>query len=288
MGQLGAVLLVDDDPPTLVELQANVLQAKSGGVWPATNGDEDDVGIKLHCACALWSATTRLQRGGANKSSGSPRVFLGEGVEGAPTDSALPPLAASTFSLMVSPDLSPSTTLVESLKSMPCFLRIFWVCLAISESMPGPPIWFRNSTTVTLEPRRDQTEAISRPIMPPPMTMSFSGTFSRAMAPVLLTTRFSSISRPGKGVASEPVAIRMFLPTTLVSPPSLSWTLTSCSLTKEPEPLRYSTPFFLKRNSTPFVRPATEVSLAFISWARFSLTSLTSIPLFLVSWRIWW
>ena len=171
---------------------------------------------------------------------------------------------------------------------MPCFLRSFCALLAISVSMPGPPIWPRNSTTVTFVPRRDQTEAISRPMIPPPMTSMVSGIFSRAMAPVLVMTRFSSTSRPGKGVASEPVAMRKFLPLTLVSPPSLRAILTSFSLTKEPAPLMYSTPFFLRRNSTPLVRPLTDVSLAFMKLARLILTSPTSIPRFLVSWRMVW
>jgi hypothetical protein len=41
------------------------------------------------------------------------------------------------------------------------------------------------------------------------------------------------------------------------------------------------------RNSTPFVRPSTEVSLAFNICCKLSLTSPTSIPRFFVSWRIW-
>uniref|UniRef100_A0A1Y1JWY8 Uncharacterized protein n=1 Tax=Photinus pyralis TaxID=7054 RepID=A0A1Y1JWY8_PHOPY len=202
--------------------------------------------------------------------------------------SGLPPLAASTSRVTLSPDLSPLTTLVFSLKSIPCFFKSFWVDFAISVSIPGPPIWLKNSTTVTLVPSRDHTEAISRPMMPPPMTTMVSGICSRAMAPVLVMTRFSSISRPGKGVASEPVAMRMFFPRTVVSPPSLRATLISFSLTNEPAPLMYSTPFFFRRNSTPFVRPVTAVSLAFMKLARFSLTSPTSIPRFFVSCKIWW
>lgn len=45
------------------------------------------------------------------------------------TVSSLPPLAASTFSLTVSPSRSALMTLVLSLNLRPCFARIFWNCL---------------------------------------------------------------------------------------------------------------------------------------------------------------
>ena len=48
----------------------------------------------------------------------------------------------------------------------------------------GGTILSMNSTTVISAPRRPQTEAISRPMMPPPMTTIFSGTALREMAPV--------------------------------------------------------------------------------------------------------
>lgn len=153
----------------------------------------------------------------------------------------------------------------------------------ISASMPGPPIWPKNSTTVTSEPSLLQTEPISKPMMPPPITTIFLGTSCMAIAPVEVMTFFSSMVRPGKGVASEPVATRMFLPRTEVSPPSIKLTATVCSSANAPVPLMYSTLFFLNRNSIPFVRPETEVSFAFIICARLSLTSPTSIPRFLVS-----
>lgn len=40
-----------------------------------------------------------------------------------------------------------------------CLARIFWAAFEISASIPGPPIWPKNSTTVTSEPNRLQTEA---------------------------------------------------------------------------------------------------------------------------------
>ena len=41
---------------------------------------------------------------------------------------------------------------------MPCFSNIFLVVFEISASIPGPPIWPKNSTTVTSDPNLDQTE----------------------------------------------------------------------------------------------------------------------------------
>lgn len=49
-------------------------------------------------------------------------------------------------------------TLVPSLNLRPCFCRMRWKLLDISMSMPMPPTWPRNSTAVTLEPRRCHTD----------------------------------------------------------------------------------------------------------------------------------
>ena len=47
-----------------------------------------------------------------------------------------------------------------------------------------PPMEFRNSTTVTFDPNRDQTDPNSNPITPPPITQSRSGTAFIERAPV--------------------------------------------------------------------------------------------------------
>lgn len=49
-------------------------------------------------------------------------------------------------------------TLVPSLNLRPCFCRMRWKFLEISMSMPIPPTWPRNSTAVTLAPRRCHTD----------------------------------------------------------------------------------------------------------------------------------
>ncbi|ANB11872.1 transposase [Sugiyamaella lignohabitans] len=98
---------------------------------------------------------------------------------------------------------------------------------------------FKNSITVTSDPRRDQTEAISRPIIPPPIMANFLGTSVNERIPVEVTIFFSSTSIPGKGVGSEPVAIMMFLAFKLTfSEPSRGSTSISFSLTKLPVPLK--------------------------------------------------
>lgn len=47
VGDLGAVLLVDDNAAAVVGLETDVLQTKTGGVGTATDGDEDDVCLEL-------------------------------------------------------------------------------------------------------------------------------------------------------------------------------------------------------------------------------------------------
>lgn len=48
VGDLGAVLGVDDDTATLVEFHANVLETKVTGVWAAANGYQDNFSIQLY------------------------------------------------------------------------------------------------------------------------------------------------------------------------------------------------------------------------------------------------
>jgi hypothetical protein len=59
---------------------------------------------------------------------------------------------------------------------------------------------------------------------PPPMTIKSFGTFWNARAPVDDTIIFSSNGRPGKGLASLPVAMMMFLAVICYDFPSASRT----------------------------------------------------------------
>jgi hypothetical protein len=47
VGDLGAVLRVDDDAAAVVLLKADVLEAEALGVRPAADGDEDNVSAEL-------------------------------------------------------------------------------------------------------------------------------------------------------------------------------------------------------------------------------------------------
>ena len=81
--------------------------------------------------------------------------------------------------------------------------------------------------TVTFDPNRDQTDPSSSPMTPAPMMIISGGTASRDKAPVEEMIFFSSISIPGKGVTSDPVAMRMFLVLIVETDPSSAVTWTS-------------------------------------------------------------
>mmetsp|Transcript_71248 Transcript_71248/g.212519 ORF Transcript_71248/g.212519 Transcript_71248/m.212519 type:complete len:200 (+) Transcript_71248:639-1238(+) len=151
-------------------------------------------------------------------------------------DCASPPAAASVLTLHMPLTFSTPVTFVFILNSMPCFFRIPMKFLATSPSMPTPPMLSKNSTTVTWLPSLDQTEPSSRPMTPPPITVSFSGTLSRVRAPVLETICFSSRSMPGRLTTSEPVASMMFLASMTCSPPALSATFTEFGPASVPWP----------------------------------------------------
>jgi hypothetical protein len=162
--------MVDLDLAALVDLEAGGLQREPVGVGPAADGDQHDVRFDDLGLAALG----RFDR----------------------YDDAVA-LVLDTV------------TLVPVRRSKPCFLKIFADSLRTSPSMPGR-IWSRYSTTVTLAPRRFQTEPSSSPMTPPPITTRCFGTCASSSAPVESTTRCWSISTPGSGVTDEPVAMTMF------------------------------------------------------------------------------
>ena len=47
VGEFGAVLLVNDKAAFVIDLEANIFEAKSGGVGAAADSNEDDVCVKL-------------------------------------------------------------------------------------------------------------------------------------------------------------------------------------------------------------------------------------------------
>mmetsp|Transcript_15179 Transcript_15179/g.47375 ORF Transcript_15179/g.47375 Transcript_15179/m.47375 type:complete len:227 (+) Transcript_15179:1800-2480(+) len=155
----------------------------------------------------------------------------------ASNDLGEPPAAASVCRVMgalTSSGMSADVHLRFRWNSMPCFLSTFCVSLATSASHDAPATWSINSTTVTLDPRRDHTLAISRPMTPPPTTTMRSGTFLRDRAPVEVTMRVSSTGRKGRSTGTEPVAMMMPLDAVCFSPS----TSISFAETKVPCPRR--------------------------------------------------
>lgn len=69
-----------------------------------------------------------------------------------------------------------------------------------------------NSMTVTLDPRRDQTDPISRPMTPPPMTARDLGIDEMSSAPVESTILPVALSTGtgGRGVTSDPFVVTIF------------------------------------------------------------------------------
>src|SRR3974377_2172890 len=121
---------------------------------------------------------------------------------------------------MVLPAVSTAVTLNDNLNVMPCFSNRRCVCRRTSPSMPGKTP-SKNSTKVTFDPSRRQTEPSSRPMTPAPTTMRCFGTSGSDSAPVDDTIRFSSISIPRSLATSEPVAIAIALASSVcVLPPS--------------------------------------------------------------------
>ena len=112
-------LVVDDDASSLVELHADRLEVESLGHRPPSDRDEDDIRVKL--------------RSGQT-------AFEDEDDSARLTVSSLPPFAASTLSLTVSPSRSAPRTLVLSLILIPCFCRIFWNCLLRILSLASLPL----------------------------------------------------------------------------------------------------------------------------------------------------
>jgi hypothetical protein len=93
--------------------------------------------------------------------------------------------------------------------SIPYFFRLFKSSLDYISSDLGK-IFSLLEITVTLDPSLENTEAISNPITPAPITVIVSGTFDKDKAPVDDMKIFSSIRNPFGHDISDPVAINIF------------------------------------------------------------------------------
>ena len=201
---------------------------------------------------------------------------------------ASPPLTGSNVTFAPAPAFSTPVTLAPRLKVIPCLASIRWNCLETSPSMP-PRMLSRYSTTVTLAPRRIQTEPSSSPITPPPTTTRFRGTLSSAMAPVDETITFSSIATltPGMPATSEPVAMTMFFASSSCTLPSSPVTETLPAETMRPVPVKPSILFFLNRKATPSTFDFTVASLCAIIFSRLSFGAGISTPSVSMPWAAW-
>ena len=190
---------------------------------------------------------------------------------------ALPPLAGSIDSFRDDFPFFTPVTLVPSWNFKPCFSKVRLASLAISLSDPGI-IRSRNSITFTSDPNLAQTDPSSKPIIPAPIKVKRFGTSLREIAPMFVTTRFSSTSIPGSGVASEPVATTIFFVDKVFFVPSKFSTSTSPDFLIVPRPKKLSTLFFLNKYSTPCVNPETAASFCPIIFSRLRFSSVYSIP----------
>mmetsp|Transcript_36291 Transcript_36291/g.49849 ORF Transcript_36291/g.49849 Transcript_36291/m.49849 type:complete len:256 (+) Transcript_36291:735-1502(+) len=173
------------------------------------------------------------------------------------------------------------------LNSIPCFCKIFLKFDAISSSAPAA-IESINSTAVTFEPSRFQTDPNSKPITPAPTKTNLLGTSLRERAPVEETIFSSSISRPGMDITSEPVAIRIFFVFRVSDFPSRREASTSLGPVIFPVPFTYRTLFFLKRNSIPDVKPFTDFSFCFIILVTSHSTGPPTVIPYFSRCEVWW
>ena len=105
-----------------------------------------------------------------------------------------------------------------------------------------------------------------------------SGTAPSASAPVDDTIRFSSISTPASGATSDPVAMMILPAFNVFAAPLAGSTSTRPGAAILPKPWTNSTSFFLNRNSMPFVRSSTTLSLRAIMAFRSMLDGARNDP----------
>ena len=172
-----------------------------------------------------------------------------------------------------------SPTLTPNSIFRPCLSKAFLASLAICVST-APKNVGRPSKMVTSEPKRRQTEPISKPITPEPISTNFRGTEPRDKAPSLDKICVSSKGTPGKARAVEPVATMTFLPITVscCAPLTKISYAPSCARLKEARPWKKLTLFFLNKYKIPSLFCLTTLSLRAIILATSKLTPLSSMP----------
>lgn len=148
--------VVDGYATSVVQLDPNRIQAEVLCVRSPADANEQHVagqGLVLPASCCLHSETPKIkhletidfQKEDFIRTTS---IFMTQNQWSSTYDTSILPSG-----LLVAP-----RTLVLSLNLRPCFCRIRWKFFEISMSMPIPPTWPKNSTAVTLEPRRCHTD----------------------------------------------------------------------------------------------------------------------------------
>ena len=147
---------------------------------------------------------------------------------------------------------------------MPCLRNDFSSSADTASSSTGTSRG-SSSTMVTSLPNRRKIDANSTPTAPlPRITIDF-GTCFRWMASSLVMMRVRSISIPGTLRGADPVATMISLRAASVCASPSNTSTPPCPV-RRAVPLIQSILFFLKRNSTPLVRPPTIRSFRSCTW----------------------
>jgi hypothetical protein len=99
-------LVVNNDAPSRVDLDANVFKAKAIDVWSTTNRNEDNICLELLYKSILVMKDNKRAR----------------------TVSCFPSFAASVLTMTFPSCFSAESTLVLSLNLKPCLVNDFWNC----------------------------------------------------------------------------------------------------------------------------------------------------------------
>ena len=132
-----------------------------------------------------------------------------------------------------------------------------------------------NSTTVISAPKALYTVAISRPIMPPPITKSFLGISAKSKASVESIMRGSSFGKTGILVTREPAAITQLSKLIVLTPSDVS-TSSVWLPVKLASPCNISTLRFLARAVKPPVNLSTMLFFH-VSTLRMSIWGLVKL-----------
>ena len=148
---------------------------------------------------------------------------------------------------------------------------------ASSRSNPSA-IRGKNSSTITSEPSRLQTDPNSRPIAPPPMTSNFSGALSKVSASVLLTMTLPSNFMLASSTGMLPVAMTTFFVSISCESPSFGLIETRPGALTVPKPWNVVTLFPFINIFTPLFIVFTTLSLRASIFARSSPTFSKTMP----------